>query len=60
MVDFDYEDLHYDQIGLRYGIAIEEERWLWETQYLNKYIYIPKKCPNCEVGNIHTVKTNQY
>ena len=38
MNDFDYEDLHYDNIGTRYGIAIEEERWLWETQYIKKYI----------------------
>ena len=39
MADFDYDNLHYDNIGAGYGIAIEEERWLWETQYINKYIY---------------------
>ena len=45
MNDFDYEDLYYDNIDTRYGIAIEEERWLWETQYIKKYIYVPNTCP---------------
>ena len=37
MVEFDYENFHYDSIGNLYRMAIEEERWLWEA---NLYIYI--------------------
>ena len=56
MNDFDYEDLHYDNIGTRYGIAIEEERWLWETQYIKKYLYVPNTCPQCGIGKVFTYK----
>ena len=33
------EDFTYDKIGEIYGISIEEERLLWESQYIHKYIY---------------------
>ena len=39
-----------------YGIAIEEERFLWETKYIHKYIYIPHICPKCNIGNLNLVK----
>ena len=56
MNDFDYEDLHYDNIDTRYGIAVEKERWLWETQYIKKYLYVPNTCPQCGIGKVFTYK----
>ena len=40
MEEFEQEEFTYDKIGEIYGISIEEERLLWESQYINKYIYI--------------------
>ena len=40
MEEIDYEDLTYDKTVETYGIAIEEERLLWESEYVNKYIFL--------------------
>ena len=58
MEEIDYEDLTYDKTGETYGIAIEEERQLWEYEYVNKYIYIPQICPKCNIGKLNLVKFN--
>ena len=39
MIDYEYEDMHYDSIGALYGISIEEERSIWRKCYINKFIY---------------------
>ena len=52
------EDFTYDKIGEIYGISIEEERLLWESQYIHKYIYMPQICAKCNKGNINLVKFN--
>ena len=58
MEDNAQEEFTYDKIDEIYGIAIEEERLLWESQYINKYIYMPQIRPKCNKGNIKLVKFN--
>ena len=55
MVDYEYDEMHYDSIDALYGISIEEERSIWKNCYINKFIYIPSNCPNCDVGKVHLV-----
>ena len=52
------EELHYDSIGEKNDIPIEEERELWKNYYINKYIFIPKNCPQCNHPNISIVNFN--
>ena len=30
-----------------YGLNIDHERINWQNIYLNHWIFLPKKCPNC-------------
>ena len=45
MVDYEYDEIHYDSIDALYGISIEEERSNWKNCYIDKFIYIPSNCP---------------
>lgn len=42
----------------QYGLKILKERDNWDNIYLNKWIKIPLKCPNCENNIIHTNLNN--
>lgn len=52
------DELHYDSIGEKYDILIEEERELWKNYYINKYIFILKNCPKCNHPNLSIVNFN--
>ena len=58
MEHFGEEDLHYDSIGEKYDIPIEEERELWKNNYFNKYIFLAKNCPKCNHSNLSIVNLN--
>lgn len=45
--------MHYEEIRKKYGISIEGE-----TQYINKYIYIPSQCQISHKGKIIKIKNN--
>ena len=56
MEELEYDEFTYDKTGELYGISIEEERSLWKTEYIDKYIYIAHICPKCDIGNLKLVK----
>ena len=55
MIDYEYEDMHYDIIDALYGISIKEERSILRNCYINKFIYIPSNCPNYIFGKVNLI-----
>lgn len=46
----------YDNIGIKYGIIMEEERIIWINHYINNFNYMPTLCPQYNQRKVLVLK----